>query len=500
MDHPAEGSPDALRKRVRVGDADAFGEVFDSFAPHVYSHAFRLTGDRAAAEDVVSLTFLEAWRNREQISPEGGSLRPWLLGVATNVVRGHYRTRRRDKETLARLGLELDVADFAEDVSRQMDDAARIAAMHRALARLRGPERDVLALCAWSDCFAEAAEALGIPVGTVRYGLARARGKLADLAEEELRAGKRELPLIRGQLRGASTASRDHPGGDGHVGGGYAAPRHRRGPVVLRQGGVQGHHLGGDPAVLELHDQCKHLPVRPLADHGAVRSGPGRLDGAAVQPGFPHQGPGGHGQREMGAPGPFGGKARHRNPTCTWLRSLPTDPYQLLEILYAESAYLLSDRNVNAFSAIGRLLSAVLLPPPAQAAIYWAAALIPGVTLVPETADMRGRAGFGIALADSTGLQTELIFSKDTYMFLGTRAAQVTNAPGFVATDGGVSTKIGTSFPGAEPGTWVVEPGTFVPGPTAGTLLAETAIVARGAATSLGGEPALFCVKRLRPH
>ncbi len=69
MDHPSEGSPDARRSRVRDGDADAFGELFDSFASHVYNHAFRLIGDRAAAEDVLSLTFLEAWRNREQISP-----------------------------------------------------------------------------------------------------------------------------------------------------------------------------------------------------------------------------------------------------------------------------------------------------------------------------------------------------------------------------------------------------------------------------------------------
>ena len=105
---------------------------------------------------------------------------------------------------------------------------------------------------------------------------------------------------------------------------------------------------------------------------------------------------------------------------------------------------------------------------------------------------MTGRAGFGIALTDSAGLQNEWIFSKDTYTFLGTRATQVRNAPGFTATNGGVGTKIGTSFPGPEPGTWIVEPGIFVPGPKAGTLLAETAIVARGAANSLGGKPTMF--------
>jgi hypothetical protein len=105
---------------------------------------------------------------------------------------------------------------------------------------------------------------------------------------------------------------------------------------------------------------------------------------------------------------------------------------------------------------------------------------------------MTGRAGFGIALTDPAGLQYEWIFSKDTYAFLGTRATQVTNSPGFVATDGGGGSKVGTWFPGPGPGTWVVEPGTFVPGPKVGTLLAETAIVALGAANSLGGEPALF--------
>jgi hypothetical protein len=180
------------------------------------------------------------------------------------------------------------------------------------------------------------------------------------------------------------------------------------------------------------------------------------------------------------------------NPTDAWLRSLPTDPRQLLKVLYAESGYLGGGRNDGAFAAIGHLLSVAVLPPATEAAIYRAAALIPGVTLIPETTDMTGRPGFGIALTDSTGLQNEFIFSKATYRFLGERATQVTNAPGFVATDGGVGTKIGTSFPGDEPGTWIVQPGTFVPGPKAGTLLAETAIVARGAASSLGGKPALF--------
>jgi RNA polymerase sigma factor (sigma-70 family) len=208
MDQPSAGLPDGLRARVRDGDADAFGELFDSFATHVYNHAFRLTGDWATAEDVMSLTFLEAWRTRDRISPAGGSLRPWLLGVATHVVHGQHRARRRHRESLARLGPAPDQPDFAEDVSGRIDDAARIDALHGSLAKLRAPEREVLALCVWSGLsYAEAAEALGIPVGTVRSRLARARNKLAGLAEKELHAKRREPPPADGQIRGGSATA-----------------------------------------------------------------------------------------------------------------------------------------------------------------------------------------------------------------------------------------------------------------------------------------------------
>jgi len=67
-----------LRLRARAGDADAFSAVFDACAKAVYNHAFRLTGDWSAAEEVMAMTFLQAWRSRDRIAEEGGSLRPWL--------------------------------------------------------------------------------------------------------------------------------------------------------------------------------------------------------------------------------------------------------------------------------------------------------------------------------------------------------------------------------------------------------------------------------------
>ncbi|GIH80773.1 RNA polymerase sigma factor [Planobispora longispora] len=86
----------SLRARLRDGDHAAFALLFDEFARQVYAHAFRLTGDRAMAEDVTAATFGLAWRSRRKIKPDGDSLRPWLLGIATNAPRGPRGPARRD--------------------------------------------------------------------------------------------------------------------------------------------------------------------------------------------------------------------------------------------------------------------------------------------------------------------------------------------------------------------------------------------------------------------
>jgi RNA polymerase sigma factor (sigma-70 family) len=172
----------SMRARVRAGDPDAFGTLFDEHARTVYNHAFRLTGDWAVAEDVVSLTFLEAWRLRDRVDADGGSLRPWLLGIATNVVRNTRRAARRHEAALARLPAGEAVPDFAEEAVGRIDDGERLAAVRAALDSLRRPEREVLVLCVWSGLdYAEAARALGVPVGTVRSRLSRARRKLNRL-------------------------------------------------------------------------------------------------------------------------------------------------------------------------------------------------------------------------------------------------------------------------------------------------------------------------------
>jgi RNA polymerase sigma factor (sigma-70 family) len=173
----------SLRTRVRAGDKDAFGLLFEEHARAVYNHAFRLTGNWSAAEEVVSLTFLEAWRLRHTIRAEGGSLLPWLLVIALNVARNTSRAARRHHAAMNRLPAGTDVPDFADELADRIDDAARLETVRAALGRLRRGEQDVIALCVWSGLsYAQAAAALGVPVGTVRSRLSRARGKLQTFA------------------------------------------------------------------------------------------------------------------------------------------------------------------------------------------------------------------------------------------------------------------------------------------------------------------------------
>ncbi|MET7569520.1 sigma-70 family RNA polymerase sigma factor [Streptomyces sp. NPDC005492] len=186
-----------LRKRIRAGDHDAFGQLFDTYARSVYNHAFRLTGDWAQAEDIVSLTFLDAWRLRGRLDEEGGSLRPWLLGIATNVTRNTRRAARRHAAAVSRLPRDEVERDFADEVAARLDDTAELALVRTASATLRRAEREVLALCVWSGLdYRAAAEALGVPVGTVRSRLSRARAKLAKHVKSM------ELPTRDGQMNG----------------------------------------------------------------------------------------------------------------------------------------------------------------------------------------------------------------------------------------------------------------------------------------------------------
>jgi RNA polymerase sigma factor (sigma-70 family) len=166
-------------------DPERFTAVYDRYFGDIHRYvAGRL--DVSVADDLAAETFLVAFGRRDRFDPERGSLRPWLFGIATNLVARHRRKEARHYRALARAG-----ADPATD-SHEGRVVASVAAQRaqprlaRALTTLNQGERDVLLLIALSQLsHQEVAGALGISYGTVGSRLSRARAKLHSALDQE---------------------------------------------------------------------------------------------------------------------------------------------------------------------------------------------------------------------------------------------------------------------------------------------------------------------------
>ncbi|MGW0963487.1 CU044_5270 family protein [Streptomyces gelaticus] len=108
------------------------------------------------------------------------------------------------------------------------------------------------------------------------------------------------------------------------------------------------------------------------------------------------------------------------NPTHTYVASLPTDPDALLKLIRDETRGQGQDPDQRAFGAIGDLLAETWAPPEVGAALYRAAAKIPGVTVIRAADDATGREGVAVART-AQGQQTQWVFDRSTYAFLGER-------------------------------------------------------------------------------
>jgi RNA polymerase sigma-70 factor (ECF subfamily) len=165
---------------------ETFGDLFEEHATAVYNFCFRRLADWALAEDMTSAVFLEAWRRRGQVDLVGEPPLPWLLGVATNLLRNHRRSLRRARAALDRYHAGAPAPDFGDELADRLDAERVMRAIRERVERLPAQEREVLELCVWAELsYADAARALGVPVGTVRSRLSRARAHLRDAGEEE---------------------------------------------------------------------------------------------------------------------------------------------------------------------------------------------------------------------------------------------------------------------------------------------------------------------------
>lgn len=158
---------------VAIGEPDRFAAVFDRYYAEIRSYVARRLSV-AVADDITANAFLAAYRKRDRYDPRQGSVRSWLYGFATREIGSHRRAELRRYRALARLGAQPDHAAHPDPLAGELD--GRLAA---ALARLSTGDRHVLLLVALAELnYAEVAQALGLPYGTVCSRLNRARRQL----------------------------------------------------------------------------------------------------------------------------------------------------------------------------------------------------------------------------------------------------------------------------------------------------------------------------------
>jgi RNA polymerase sigma factor (sigma-70 family) len=160
----------------------AFGVIFDRHGSTLFRFLARRV-DPSDAEDLLGEVFRIAFERRSTFEQERDSARPWLYGIAANVIAKHYRSEARRHRAIARVAASRALDDDpAERAVAAADASARWSRVMDAIGALAEAERQVLLLFAWEELsYDEIALTLGIPVGTVRSRLSRGRARLTEL-------------------------------------------------------------------------------------------------------------------------------------------------------------------------------------------------------------------------------------------------------------------------------------------------------------------------------
>jgi RNA polymerase sigma factor (sigma-70 family) len=177
-----EDVTDAALIAASLREPASFGAIFDRHATVLHRYLVRRLGPDEA-ESMVGDVFRIAFERRHTYDLLRPTARPWLYGIATNLLAKHHRREARRIHAVARLAARrLPPADLAEQVSDGVDAAGRWQTVADAVTSLPQPERDALVLHVWEGLsYEDVATALGIPIGTVRSRINRARGRLREL-------------------------------------------------------------------------------------------------------------------------------------------------------------------------------------------------------------------------------------------------------------------------------------------------------------------------------
>jgi RNA polymerase sigma factor (sigma-70 family) len=181
VDRPALDS-DAISASAAT-PAD-FGAIFDRHFDAIYAYLQRRVG-RDLADELAAETFLIAFDSRARYDVSRPDARPWLFGIATNLLHHHHRQELRQLRAYARSATD-PILDAFDGVDARVDASSVRRELVDALTQVPAEELDTLLLFAWADfSYAEIGEALEIPIGTVRSRLSRARTRIRAVLEVE---------------------------------------------------------------------------------------------------------------------------------------------------------------------------------------------------------------------------------------------------------------------------------------------------------------------------
>ncbi len=185
----ASASSDARILRDSVSDPAIFAALYERHLRAVASYVARRIGCELI-EDVTAEVFVRAFRRRAVFRDDHGSALPWLLGIANNLIADRRRAERRRLEMLQRLAT-------ARPMLSETSLGVLAPELVGELLRLPAVDRDTLLLVVWGELtYEEAATALGVPIGTIRSRIARARQRLGSALGQ---TADKEEPIVNGE-------------------------------------------------------------------------------------------------------------------------------------------------------------------------------------------------------------------------------------------------------------------------------------------------------------